>query len=840
MTVRGTATRAARVARAIGGATSARHPGPPSGSLPPSARQGALALVLAALFAGPAAVHAQAQATPVVTFRVEAGTLGQALTQIGQQARMQVLFSPALVAGRGAPALSGALSVEQALTRVLAGSGLVARRSEGGFVVQRPAQDAGAGELAPVTVTAPTDASATTEGTGSYTARITGAGTRMDLTLRQTPQSVSVVTRQQIEDQNLVSLDDVLRQTPGIVADRLDERVSFTSRGFELSQMIDGIPTLAFASVAGEPSMVGTAMYDRVEVVRGAAGLLNGVGTPGGSINLVRKRPTTELSGYVQGGFGSWNRYGAEADIGGKLNEAGTLRGRVVASRSDGDTFTDDKQRRQDLFYGVVEADIAPRTTVALGYEYQKNAITGANFGQSPLFYADGSRTRLPVSFNSSAPWSYWNMTTDRVFLNLEHRLDNGWRVKAEAASVKNQRERAGGDLWLYPSTFDPLTQEGVLDRGYNPAKGRNKSFDLYATGPFELFGRTHQASFGLNVNRYSYSVFGSSASPEGSDQVPVALYGIAAAPRPAFIHPNFRFGEQTQQRALYGSVRLRPTDELAVIVGGRVTWYRNRGTSTNWADGVQSTTDTPLQRENGVFTPYVGVVYDLSRAFSAYASYTDIFQPNTSKDTNNNVLDPKRGHNIELGLKGEHLDGRLNTSFAVFRTEEDNLAVEIPGAPPLADGTIPMRAVKGARTKGFEATVSGELAKGWQLMGGYTYNAKRDAEGALLNTALPRRMLRISTSYRLPGDWSRLTLGGSLSYQNGIYFDESYGLGRATQGSVTLIGLMARYEFSRQLSASLNIENLGGKRYYAGLGGYNGYTEGTPRNAWLKLQYKF
>ncbi len=125
---------------------------------------------------------------------------------------------------------------------------------------------------------------------------------------------------------------------------------------------------------------------------------------------------------------------------------------------------------------------------------------------------------------------------------------------------------------------------------------------------------------------------------------------------------------------------------------------------------------------------------------------------------------------------------------------------------------------VKGTRTQGFKATVS----------------------GVLLNTSLPRRMLRSSTSYRLPGDWSRLTLGGSLSYQNGIYFDENYGLGRATQGSVTLIGLMARYEFSRQLSASLNIENLGGKRYYAGLGGYNGYTEGTPRNAWLKLQYKF
>lgn len=164
--------------------------------------------------------------------------------------------------------------------------------------IRRASGDAAGASLPTVTVEAGTASGAdgTTEGTGSYTTRSTATSTRMDLSLRETPQSVTVIGRQQIEDQNLVTLDNVLRQTPGIVADRLDERVTFSSRGFALGTMIDGVPTLAFNTVAGEASMLSTAIYDRVEVIRGSAGLLNGVGSPGGVVNLVRKRPTSQFS----------------------------------------------------------------------------------------------------------------------------------------------------------------------------------------------------------------------------------------------------------------------------------------------------------------------------------------------------------------------------------------------------------------------------------------------------------------------------------------------------------------------------------------------------------------
>ncbi|WP_287931172.1 TonB-dependent receptor, partial [Achromobacter sp.] len=147
---------------------------------------------------------------------------------------------------------------------------------------------------------------------------------------------------------------------------------------------------------------------------------------------------------------------------------------------------------------------------------------------------------------------------------------------------------------------------------------------------------------------------------------------------------------------------------------------------------------------------------------------------------------------------------------------------------------------VAGARSKGFEVTVAGEVARGLQVMGGYTYFAKRDNEGALLLPNYPERLFRVAASYRLPGAWSKLTVGGSVNYQSGIYYDESSGLGRASQGGVTLLGLMARYEFSKQVTASINIDNLTDKRYYSGLGGYNGYNYGTPRNVWMKVSYRF
>ncbi|MDR3399870.1 MAG: TonB-dependent siderophore receptor [Pandoraea sp.] len=805
----------------------------------PSLRASVLAIACALAGLG-AAPDATAQTPQAVTARqlqlsLPAQPLALTIDALARQSGVGIGLDADLAANKRAPALQGAMTLGQALERALAGTGLTATANGAGVSIHA------ADVLLPATtVSADLEKTSTTEGTGSYTTRQTSAATRMELSLRETPQSLTVVTRQQIEDQNLISLADVMRQTPGIVVDQLDERTNFSSRGFDMSTLIDGVPTLSFDTVAGARNMVSTAIYDRIEVIRGSAGLLNGAGSPGGSINLVRKRPTKEFQASVSAGVGSWSRYSGEADIGGALNESGSLRARVVASRTDGKSFIDNKSERNDVFYGIVEADVTDRTTLSAGYEYQSTDITGANFGQSPLFYADGSRTNLPRSYNSSSAWSVWNMQTDRVFFDIDHKFDNGWKFRTEATYTRNMRTRYSADVWLYPANINASTGMGTVQVLNNPAYGINKSIDMYATGPFELFGRTHQAMVGGSFNRNEYSYGNDTSVPNTFDRQSVSIFNLDAVAQPGFQYPLNRFYGTVQQTSLYGALQFKPLDRVSLIVGSRATWYRSDTSSRYWNNGTngKAVTGTPI-RDNAVVTPFVGLSVDVSHDFTAYASYADIFLPNTAMDTSGSTLAPERGKTFEAGIKGEHFDGRLNTSFAVFRTLEQNLAVPDTGNLTPA-GTAAYKAVNGAVSRGFETTVSGELLPGWQIMGGYSYNVKRDRTGAVVYPNYSQRLLRLGTTYRFPGILSNLTIGGSLRYQSPISYTETYSGLTVRQGGLTLIDLMARYQINRHLSASINIENLTDKRYYSGLGTYNGYNYGDPRNGWIKLTYRF
>jgi iron complex outermembrane receptor protein/outer membrane receptor for ferric coprogen and ferric-rhodotorulic acid len=790
---------------------------------------------------------AQARAGDV-RFDVPPQELDTALTRVADQGGVGIFFTSAELSGIQSSGVSGAMTVEQALSQVLNGTGFGWRYREAGTVLIEKLPDTrGAlllgplrveGEIPSTSLSITSDPNAT-EGSGSYSVRSASAATRMDLSLRETPQSISVITRQQIEDQNLLTLDAVLRQTPGIVADRLDERVSFASRGFTLGTMLNGIPTLAFNSAAGEFSMASTAIYDRIEVIRGAAGLLNGVGDPGGAINLIRKRPTTEFSGQVSTGIGSWNRYTLTADVGGPLNSAGTIRARAVASQVAGDSFIAAKDRAESVFYGIVEADITPDTLFAIGYEHQTTAIDGSNFGQNPLYYSDGSRTNLPRSFSSAAPWSYWNMYSDTVFLNLKHDFGNDWQLQLETRHLKNRRAARFGYLFNY-LPIDAETGDATIEIRDNPVRATNNSVDAFIKGPFEAFGGQHQAVFGVSYNHYDYRVDINSVNATGWDRRDFNFYELSTYPEPADSDFNKLWTQpgKVTEKAVYGSTRLQLAESLNLTLGGRLTWYDETSSFYIWPS--DETIIYPSAKEHAIFTPYAGLVLDLNQNISAYASFTDIFRPNTVRDSNNVLLDPQRGKNYELGLKGEFLDERLNLAVAIFRTRQNNLAVEDTDGGTLPDGSTPYKAIAGARSNGYEFTMAGELLPGLQLSGGFTHHTQRDADGALLNPNYPRNIFRLATSYTLPGALNKLTIGGNISYQGGIYYDEVDGYGRVTQGGVTLIGLNAQYDVTEQFSLSGNIENLTDRKYYSGLGGYNGYIYGDPRNFWIRARYRF
>ncbi|MCX7506058.1 TonB-dependent receptor plug domain-containing protein [Delftia tsuruhatensis] len=301
----------------------------------PLAHAARLALLGMALAAGagqaaePAPASVPAPAPAAQTYQIAPGPLGRTLAGVATAAGISLSFDPALTEGLTSPALSGHYAPQQALQRLLAGSGLdMVARSDGSYTLRRQAAPAGAGAgsttvLNEVQVTARAERSATSEGTGSYAARAVTVG-KGEQAIKDIPQSISVITRQRMDDQNLHTVDDVLASTTGITMydSPMGGRYVY-SRGFRVdTYQFDGV-NRAFYYPQADNFTSNAATLDRVEVVRGATGLLQGAGSPSAAINMVRKRPLAERQLEVSASVGSWNNLRSEIDATGPLNEAG-------------------------------------------------------------------------------------------------------------------------------------------------------------------------------------------------------------------------------------------------------------------------------------------------------------------------------------------------------------------------------------------------------------------------------------------------------------------------------------------------------------------------------------
>ncbi|WP_338001192.1 TonB-dependent siderophore receptor [Pseudomonas brassicae] len=675
---------------------------------------------------------------------------------------------------------------------------------------------------------------AVTEHSGAYTTGATATATRLPLSLRQTPQSVSVITRQQMNDQDLGSIAEVLGQTPGVTVMHDDsERYNFYSRGFALDNFqYDGVPTSDFTTNTNGLGVRDMAIYDRVDVVRGATGLMSGVGSPAGVVNLVRKRPTTEFQGYVYGSAGTWDRYRTEMDLAGPLSESGAVRGRVVAAQQDEHSFIDYYAQNKDVLYAIGEADLTPDTTVYAGIDYQRINADGSSFGQLPLYTAEGKRTDFKRSTNPAAKWTYADSQSTKYFGGVEQRFDNDWMLRIEASHWKGTTDQLQANLVGWGPFPDETTRMAELQRSQVSYTINSDSVDAYATGPFALFGRTHELVAGLNVSnrRSDYE-----SLDGGSLNVNYDTWGNNPPKPEAFTFQQSQ-AYKIKESGGYGAVRLNPLDDWHVILGSRVVNYEREGTLTyGWRPNDPSADSA---RKTGKVVPYAGIVHDLNDVHSVYVSYTDIFTPQSLFDRNDNALEPLTGQSYEAGVKSEYYDGALNTSVAVFTIKQDNLGVD-DGVR--SGGQSAYKAVSGTTTKGFELQLSGQLTPGWQMLAGFTYAQPRDKDHNRINTNLPERQFKLSTAYTLDGALRDLTVGGNVVWQSSTYSAITYPMdARADEGSFAVVGLMARYELSKHLSASLNLNNVFDREYYAGYGLYSSAFYGDPRNMTVGLKYQF
>jgi len=809
----------------------------------PRFRPAPLALAIAVFAASHALVpqaHAQALAAPVA-IALPAQPLGSALNELARQARLQLMVAPELVAGKNAPAVSGTLTVREALDRLLSGSGLVATVDGSEVIVRRGLASGQETTLPAVKVTGQAGGDATSEGTASYGARAASLLKGSD-SLKEIPQSVTVMTRQRIDDQKLLTVGDILMQTPGI-----SKSVSFAgnhvylSRGFDIrNYQVDGMP-MGYRAQGGPGVAADTAMYDRIEVLRGAPGLLLGNGDPSGTVNMVRKRPLEEKQVDVTLQAGSWNNFRAEVDATGPLNESRTLRGRLVASYQDREYFYDISHSQQPFIYGVLEYDLTPQTTLAAGYRHQEYTLDGPDtLGVLPRS-SDGSDLGLSRSTAIGPKWGESKKRVDEVFADVRHRFNERWTA---TVSASYQESAWDGVSMLYNGTINPATGTGAFIYPYIGSDSyANTGLDANVTGRFDWFGREHKLMFGANrlverSNGKSWNGFADRIALDLSNPNQVGWSEPTGYTRTIS-------SDKTTSEGIYGNIHLQVADSWKVIAGGRVSWYEYKSRT----NGVNA---APITQDHE-FSPYAAVLYDINPQWTLYGSYADIFKPQSSyKTADGKALDPAVGSNYELGIKGSLFNDKLNTSFALFHIIQDNryqVDPDYPTACP-ASPTGGSCYVNGGKveSKGLEAELNGQILPGWEAQFGYTYNEQtylrdRDStgnassnEGKKFSGSTPRHIFRAYSSYRLPGEWSRLTLGGGVSAQSGLSYSNSAGVTWSQKG-YAVWNAFARYQIDPVWSVALNVNNLFDRSHYVDNANQ---VYGEPRAALLTLRGHF
>lgn len=656
-----------------------------------------------------------------------------------------------------------------------------------------------------------------------------------------------MITRQQMDDQGTNSIADTLRRAPGVSVQNYDsERWEFSSRGLPITNFqYDGVNSTYDGVYDYGTTSTDMAVYDHLEIIKGSAGLLSGAGDPSATVNLIRKKPTAAFQASVTQTFGSWDNYRTEGDISGPLTESGNVRGRFVGVYQDRQSYLDHYQNTKDIVYGILEADLTPDTLLTFGIDQQDTRSRGASWTGFPMYFSDGSRTDFSRSFNPAADWSRRDFNNQTLFASVQQKLANDWSLK-----VSLDRKRSQHDTLLASASGgnpDPVSGENMyMFMGKYKGDQVQNTLDVNLSGPFSLLGREHELIMGFMTTRSKQDVpvYGSVYPPVGGSIFD--WHGEYAKPDIPRSGQNDIVQRQT---GAYLATRLKPTDDLSVILGTRVSNFSGTD-NTDFYDPTKADNRTRYH-QSGVVTPYAGIVYDLNDTWSVYTSYTQIYRPQNSKDADRKLLDPIESDTYEAGIKAAFYEGRLNASFAAFRIEQDNVAEYVSGFE--TDSVY--RPIAGATTKGFEAELSGEVLDGWNVSAGYTYQHTRDANNgyvysSVLQTTTPQQVVRLFSTYRLPGALENVTVGGGVNWQSEFFGNvfqpnpnDTVNFGqyaRITQDSYYLVDLMARYRFNEHLSTTLNVKNLFDKKYYTGLGNFGTGFYGEPRSLQLATKWDF
>ncbi|MFQ3178099.1 MAG: outer membrane receptor for ferric coprogen and ferric-rhodotorulic acid [Pseudoalteromonas tetraodonis] len=651
------------------------------------------------------------------------------------------------------------------------------------------------------------------------------SATKLGLTIKETPQSISVVSRALMDDFSLDDINAVLESTPGVTVEQIEtDRTYFKARGFEITNfLIDGLGTpQSSGSIQGT---LDTAIYDRVEIVRGANGMMTGAGNPSATVNMVLKKPTYTTQAYASASYGSWNNKRVDIDVSTPINDEHAVR--AVFTKQDKESYLDRYETDKTVAYLAYEGKLTDDTLLSINYVNEQKDADSPLWGALPLYYTDGSATNYDDSTSTAADWSYWDNSAERVYVTLEQNLSATWVAKARYAHIKNEQN---SELFYVYGTPDKETGLGLT--GYASRydyKDTQDLYDLYASGKFELFSLEHDLSFGIsqaNMDFNDQSLYDYTTG-NGFPDMPDLASWDGVIPEATLVDRPNGSDVQNTQRSAYISTRIKLAEPLSILAGVRYTDWETKGIAY---DVVQTRDDSEL-------IPYIGTVYDFTESLSAYASYTETFVPQKELDINAEQLAPVIGKSTEVGLKAQLLGEQVFVTLAYFDAKQDGLAVALPNSLP---SDTRYYAADGINSDGFEIELSGRLTD--DLSASISFSNLSIDGDELVKDYTPENQLKMAATYQVPFI-DGLTLGANYRWQDSIsrvQVKDPAGNALVTtkQGAYGLLDLMATYEITQNVGVTFNVNNSTDEKYINSLYWAQGYY-GAPRNYSLSVNWQ-
>jgi iron complex outermembrane receptor protein len=794
----------------------------------------AIAIALCAPLASTQLIAAE-QASSVHAYNLPAAPLASTLNQIASQAGLALSLNPSLAAGKTSAPVKGQFDAAAALREALRGTGLQLEQSSAGTysLVAIPEGTLALPETAVIGTENIESAWGPVDG---YLAKRTAAGTKTDTALVDAPRSISVVTREQMDDRNVQNLDDAVRYMPGTTASSYgsDTRADWLRvRGFEPTQFLDGLPLPkgTYATPKQE-----TWNLDRLAVLRGPASSVYGQTPPGGLLDMVSRRPTAEDSHEIQLQYGNYNQRQINFASTGKIDDEGQFLYSLSGVVRDSDTQIDHVDNKR---YNIAPSltwniDEDTRFTLLTQFTRDDTGIT------SQFLPVQGTKIDMPfgdISHHKNLgdpEWEYYDRTYYALGYAFEHRLNDVWQFRQNLRYTKTDLSFQAVTVGSYP--FTQVDDAGNVGRTTTSVDEDISQFAVdnnfqadFATGEVNhtvLLGLDHQRS-----NTNYLSIFGT-APPINVNN---PIHGLPIE-RPARSTAFYDYDQKTYQTGLYVQDQMA-LDQWRLTLGGREDWvhtgtkFFNKGDATN------------TERDKN-FSGNAAISYVFDSGFVPYLSYAESFQPTTgAAASSTESFKPTEGKQWELGIKYQPPGSNTLLTAAIYDLTQKNVSVTTTVA-----GTPITSQTGEVKVKGLELEAVSDVTENLKLIAAYTLAKSEVQDGDFKGNRLqlmPNQQASLWTDYTWHnGVLDGFGVGAGVRYTGNTYGDQANTeLGKAD--AYTVFDAAVHYDLGRLdntlkgASLALNATNLFDKDYISTCDSFYCYY-GDQRSVVASATYKW